>query len=435
MSRQFFNDGMEITNQDLSNISPSIEREFYDGAIHEIVQRTSDAFFGESFKVSYISPTQIQVANGLGIQNDSLAVSPEPSKKPLFLQSSQSVNLQAADGSLDRIDIVCVKYNQATEATESRKYKAPITGTITTESFVTRKSKVADILIVTGVPNASPSVPATPSGYIKIAEMLVSAVVGLSGVGAITDTRTIMPLGGALALNTLGYSRLTANAATPISTLIAEIEQYLITPYFNYVDIDVLTSDPVAPDADKVRIYHKSGVLYSRDEGGIITPIGTGGGGGAGASWYDPEGYAPLTSEENGQQVSLFSQNGEDKHVLWVKVPNSYLSGRQIKLNLTAYSPSSSNEFLMRTTTTLIRKNNDAVTSTTNQRVSTNTALTNAVANQMREIQCDLTSPTGTINSVVVSAGDMLKIELTRASDTDTADVRFVKSATEMLVS
>jgi hypothetical protein len=435
MPRKIFNDGMEITNQDLSEISSAIEREFNDRALYEVVQRTTDAFFGDSFKVAYVSPTSVQLANGLGFQNDAAAVSPEPSKKALYLPSSSTVNLQSPDGALDRIDIVCVRYAETNEVSASRKYKAPITNVISTQTFVIQKDKLAEVLIVAGTPNASPAVPATPSGYIKIAEMLVSAVTGLSGGGAITDKRTLMPLGGALALNTLGYLRLTAGAAVPISTLIADIEQNLITPYHTYVDIDVLGADPSAPSASKVRLYHKGGVLYSRENGGTITPIGSGGGGGAGASWHEPSGLAPLTTEENNQEVSLFSQAGSDKLVLWVKVPNSYLSGRQIKLKITAYSPSSSNTFLMTSVTTLIRKNIDAVSSSTNQRTSTNAALTNTVVDQMREIELDLTSATGTINSVSVSAGDMLKIELTRGTDTDTDDVRFVKSATEMLLS
>jgi hypothetical protein len=58
--------------------------------------------------------------------------------------------------------------------------------------------------------------------------------------------------------------------------------------------------------------------------------------------------------------------------------------------------------------------------------------LTNTVANQYRDNELDLTNATGQINSFSVSAGDILKVELTRGTDTDTADIRFLPSATEV---
>ncbi len=77
----------------------------------------------------------------------------------------------------------------------------------------------------------------------------------------------------------------------------------------------------------------------------------------------------------------------------------------------------------------------DLLSTVSNSYASTNGNLTNTVANQYREIELDLTNATGQINGFAVSAGDILKVELTRATGTtDTADVRMLPSGTEFKI-
>jgi hypothetical protein len=82
-----------------------------------------------------------------------------------------------------------------------------------------------------------------------------------------------------------------------------------------------------------------------------------------------------------------------------------------------------------------VRKNLDAINSSVNQETNDTGDFTNTVANQMREANIKITSPTGTINSVAVSPGDIIRLELTREAPggtDDTADVRFIPSSTEV---
>lgn len=157
-------------------------------------------------------------------------------------------------------------------------------------------------------------------------------------------------------------------------------------------------------------------------------------GGGNGVNWTSPGGSGAIATEENGDLVYLFSDGGTEKLSVFVKVPQDYVAGNQITVYIGVYSPSASNTIKLQSVAYLIRKNTDAVSSTTNSRTSTNSALTNTVANQFRQTSLDLSSSTGTINSVAVAAGDCLRIDLTRdsATDTDTADIRFVPNLTEM---
>ena len=144
----------------------------------------------------------------------------------------------------------------------------------------------------------------------------------------------------------------------------------------------------------------------------------------------------PVEDQENGLLVYLFANTGGQKLAVWLKVPEGYVAGDPINMLLAAYSPASSGNFKLKTTSTLIRKNLDAVTSTTNQRASTTGEFTNTVVNQYREADMDITSPIGQINSVAVSPGDLIKVELERdfagETSSDSEDTRFIPSATEV---
>lgn len=192
---------------------------------------------------------------------------------------------------------------------------------------------------------------------------------------------------------------------------------------------------PANPAANSWKVYVKSdGNIYKLSSAGTESLVGAGGGGGGGGAWCSAPGTAPAEDVENGEKVFLFSvdDRGTQKTTLFVKVPQSYAPGTQILMFLGQYSPATSGTQLFTATTSLVRKNQDAVGSTTNQETSTNTALTNTVANQYRQSQLDLTDSDGEINAVAVTAGDLLRVDLMRGTDTDVEDIRLVPSATEV---
>lgn len=157
-----------------------------------------------------------------------------------------------------------------------------------------------------------------------------------------------------------------------------------------------------------------------------------GGGGGAGAQWQETSGNSPLSAEEFGGLVYNFEAASTSKLTLFLKVPENYVSGRPITAKIGHYSPSATNTQLLKTTSYLVKDGVDAVNSTTNSYSSTNAALTNTVANMLRITSLDITDSTGKINGVSVTPSDLIKIELSRGTDTDTADIRFIPSMTEV---
>jgi hypothetical protein len=152
-------------------------------------------------------------------------------------------------------------------------------------------------------------------------------------------------------------------------------------------------------------------------------PVGSGGGGGS-LQWEE-DALSPIPSLQNNIKVYSFEAAMTQYLYAFIKVPSSYTPGNQVTLKLTFYSPGTSGNALIQTLSTLIRTGTDAVTSTTNQRTSTNSAVTLSGATQdiPQAVTFDLSSTTGQINSVSLAAGDLVLVRLTRGTDTATDPV------------
>lgn len=173
-----------------------------------------------------------------------------------------------------------------------------------------------------------------------------------------------------------------------------------------------------------------SGVKWANASGGV------GGGGGGSLQWIEDI-NAPLASIENKTRVYLFNAGSAQELHAAIRVPSSYQAGTQIKLLILWYSGDSSGTGLLQSVSTLIRTGVDQVTSTTNQRTSTNSAVALSVGtqNEPQAVELDLTSATGQINSVSVSAGDLIFVKLTRGTDTATGEIKFLPYAAEVKAS
>ena len=161
------------------------------------------------------------------------------------------------------------------------------------------------------------------------------------------------------------------------------------------------------------------------------------GGGGGALEWRGgTSNPSPSDDNEFNQKVFLFAPSSGNPQSLYalVKVPESYITGSQVLLDVDFYSPSTSNNFQMTTVASLIRNGTDAAGSTGNQRTSTPTALTNgSPSNKLRKVVFELTDSSGAINSIAVSAGDEIEVELKReTTDTDTADARHRPDSTSL---
>lgn len=164
-----------------------------------------------------------------------------------------------------------------------------------------------------------------------------------------------------------------------------------------------------------------------------IAATGAGGGGGGGSlSWIENV-DSPTPLFENNIEVYGFDYGLSQSLYTNIKVPNSYGAGSPVKMRTEFYSPDSSGTVLFQTISTLIRTGTDLISSLTNQRTSTNTAVTlgAGTVNIPQAVTLDLSNSTGQINGVAISAGDTIIVQLTRGTDTATSQARHMSFATE----
>lgn len=185
----------------------------------------------------------------------------------------------------------------------------------------------------------------------------------------------------------------------------------------------------IAPDASTTKVLTSGGA--SADPSWQTATGGSGGG--ATVQWEEGANAASNVIINNMATYSFgagLSQNIYSD----IKVPAGYSAGTQIKLKCSIYSADSSGTFLMQTISTLLTNNSSLVSSTTNQRTSTNSAITATAGNQnkIQNVAFDLTDASGQINSVAVAANDTIEIQMTRGTDTATGSVIFLYKQCEV---
>lgn len=194
--RQIWNDGQEIIPTDLNNLTKRIERLTTELLVKKLLQDQSDKVFGQSFIVSRVDSNTLEVAAGVGVQTDNTQVAPESKQRILYLGAAVQADITTPHATNNRIDIVSIKAELVNAAVTQRRFMDAGTSDITTEDFEISADWEADVVITAGTPSGSPAVPSTPAGYIKIAEVLVTAVTGIGASNAITDKRPTFAIGG-----------------------------------------------------------------------------------------------------------------------------------------------------------------------------------------------------------------------------------------------
>ena len=87
---------------------------------------------------------------------------------------TEPVSFEEADSSLDRIDIVEVRAKETTYDVQTRAINDPTSGTKSYQEMATKKKITLEVVVKKGS-NGSASAPATDSGFVKIAEVIIPA--------------------------------------------------------------------------------------------------------------------------------------------------------------------------------------------------------------------------------------------------------------------
>lgn len=168
------------------------------------------------------------------------------------------------------------------------------------------------------------------------------------------------------------------------------------------------------------------------DTGSAWSPLGGGGGVGSFLNFYPEPGNGPIEGED-GSGLLYWEFTDEGAEVLWafLKVPESYQAGQQLSLAVTVESDETgSAQINFQAQTYLVRTGTDAMTSLANSHTDSTNYSPAAVA--ATELVVNLMDSSGDINAVAVSAGDVLKIKLTKPTDASTENLRLFQSLVEV---
>lgn len=196
---------------------------------------------------------------------------------------------------------------------------------------------------------------------------------------------------------------------------------------------DIKTSADLGGDSSKLptddQVYVTALGLNKKLKDAIADgDIGGGSGGGGALEWYDdPSQIAPSQEFVNSMLAHKFLGGDTRYKYALIKVPKGYQAGKQVKMTMTWSSPDSSGTVLLQALSTLRRttaNTGDAISSTANQRTTTNSAVTMSGTNQNKPqtVTLDLSDATGNINSVPIAANDLILCRLQSGTMTATSE-------------
>jgi len=199
------NEGERLSFQDLINLANLGNR----SALHLLAEILRDAlgsapasgFFGSSCKVTSSGGLNYSIATGYGLYYDAAATSDWLTHYSVIANIATVNGTHAAHEANPRWDIISLAPNTLDDESEVDQVRDPATGTITPTTIYTRRRWHRTVTVTKGTAAAVPSVPATPAGHIKIAEVWVPAT---SGDVVVYDVRPRIMLGQDLARGLAG---------------------------------------------------------------------------------------------------------------------------------------------------------------------------------------------------------------------------------------
>lgn len=285
--------------------------------------------------------------------------------------------------------------------------------------------------------HAASAIASTPSGNLAASDVQTA----LDELQSDIDTRAlstdlsnhIADAADAHDASAISYTPAGAVVATDVQAAITELDS----------DLTAHISDATgAHDASAISVV-ASGNLAATDvqaaldelQGDIdtINAAPVAGGGGGALRWIE-DANAPLKTFESEIEVYEFRPGLAQELFLAIRVPSTYSAGQPITLNILWYCASTANDALIDAVATLIRSEVDAYSSTTNQRTTTNTAITMAAgnANEPQKVTLDISSNIGQINGVAVSPGDLIKVKVKENGSTVADNIKLVFDASEV---
>ena len=211
-----------------------------------------------------------------------------------------------------------------------------------------------------------------------------------------------------------------------------EVLKYGAMDFLNSQMFSELVSDPIAPPSGNLKVFAKSGKFYQRDSSGKVSRLGGGSGGGGGIRWQSGQVKgAILDTDISTNYTDYFVFNPSELETVSgvYKVPKSHETGAQKRMIVQVLAGTTSisgKKFKFEAVVSLAK---EGVYGLNTRTVSVEVGpITVAGGYVLYNLDFDITSTTGQINSVDVVANDALYITIQRvaASSVELDDIVFL---------
>jgi hypothetical protein len=191
MKRLLLNPYEQIVYDDLNNIQMVMHQSVQERFLYNLLQQ-QNGVLGSSFLPSKASSLTVNLNAGSAFYYDSTQTGYEPKYREIYSSTALTATISTPHATLPRWDIVCIAPQTSITATAQRYVKTGGTGPIVQQTINKISENTVSLQVVAGTPNASPTVPATPAGYIKLSEVYVTAVSGIVNASDVWDRRTVL---------------------------------------------------------------------------------------------------------------------------------------------------------------------------------------------------------------------------------------------------
>lgn len=188
------NEFEKIASEDLNDIQSAIHQSLYDKILYPFFQK-KDGFLADGFSVARLTDNQVSVKAGRGFFYDEDQQDPNPKYQAMQLNEDLTLTVGAGGWpanpvTQDRIDIIVVRPKTVIVETQQRYVKTAGTGPIVQQEVDKILEQQYELQIVSGVESMTPAAPATPAGWLKIAEVTLWYDQGIANAESVADTRT-----------------------------------------------------------------------------------------------------------------------------------------------------------------------------------------------------------------------------------------------------
>jgi hypothetical protein len=181
----------KVGSTDVNSLQFAVHKSLFDDVLYQLFGKQNGTLNG-AFAPTYLSATTARLAAGTLLMFDSSQTGVNPQYRMIKATAVVPLTFAAADGSHDRIDLVCLAPNFVVTSQASRYVKTGGVGPV----VLTNVDKVLNdsytLQVVTGTPSSSPAVPALPSGYIAVMQAYIHQTTGLTGQSDLTNLMTTL---------------------------------------------------------------------------------------------------------------------------------------------------------------------------------------------------------------------------------------------------